>query len=128
MAYPRVNRLNEEMKKFISQVVRNELKDPRVAMMTTITEVDVTRDLRYATVFVSVLGNQKEKEDTMEALKKSSGFIRREIGKRIKVRHIPEILFKLDESIEKSVDMFALIDKLKDKNSVEEIEKEKKDE
>ncbi|QUH26327.1 30S ribosome-binding factor RbfA [Serpentinicella alkaliphila] len=128
MAYPRVNRLNEEMKKYISHVVRNELKDPRVAMMTTITEVDVTRDLRYATVFVSVLGKQKEKEDTMEALKKSSGFIRREIGKRIKIRYIPEILFKLDESIEKSVDMFALIDKLKVNNSDQEVEKDGGDE
>lgn len=128
MAYPRVNRLNEEMKKYISHVVRNELKDPRVAMMTTITEVDVTRDLRYATVFVSVLGKQKEKEDTMEALKKSSGFIRREIGKRIKIRYIPEILFKLDESIEKSVDMFALINKLKVNNSDQEVEKDGGDE
>jgi len=112
VAYPRSSRLNEEMKKFISHVVRNELKDPRVAMMTTIIQVDVTRDLRYATVFVSVLGSQKEKEDTMEALKKSGGFIRKEIGKKIKIRHIPELLFKLDESIEKSVDMFALIDSL----------------
>lgn len=128
MGYSRVSRLNEEMKKYISQIIRNELKDPRVAMMTSIVEVDVTKDLRYATVYVSILGNQKEKEETMEALVKSSGFVRKEINKMIKIRFIPEILFRLDESIEKSADMFELINKLNINNDKDVIKSDDEDE
>ena len=85
MSYPRVKRLSEEIKKIVSDIIRNELRDPRIAPMTSIVEVDVTRDLRYVNIYVSVLGNEKEKQDTMDGLIKASGFIRREIGQKLKL-------------------------------------------
>lgn len=112
MSYPRVKRLSEEIKKITSEIIRNDLRDPRIAPMTSIVEVDVTRDLRYVNIYVSVLGNEKEKADTLEGLTKASGFIRREIGRKIKARYTPEVLFKLDESIERGVYMYDVIRKV----------------
>ncbi len=112
MAYPRVSRLNEEIKKIVSHLIRNELRDPRIAPMTSIIEVDVTRDLRYASIYISVLGTEEEKSNTLEALMKSSGFVRREIGQKIKARYTPEILFKLDNSIERGIEMYQKISKM----------------
>ena len=112
MSYPRVNRINEEYKKAISQLLRTELKDPRISPMTSVVTVDVTRDFSYAYVYVSVLGSKEEKADTIEGLKKSAGFVRREMGQRVSLRHTPEIIFKLDESIEYGVNMAKKIDEL----------------
>ncbi|SES68527.1 ribosome-binding factor A [Natronincola peptidivorans] len=122
MAYPRASRLNEEMKKHISHIIRNELKDPRISSMTSIVAVDVTRDLRYATVYISVLGNENEKTETIKGLEKSSGYVRREVGKKIKVRYTPEIVFKLDESIEKGIDMYHKISKVSENDKLQEDE------
>lgn len=116
MAYPRVKRLAEEIKKIVSDIIRNELRDPRISPMTSIIEVDVTRDLRYVNIFISVLGNQKEKDETMAGLIKASGFIRREIGQKIKARYTPEVIFKLDESIERGVYMYNIITKVNEQN------------
>ena len=85
--------------------------------MTSIVEVDVTRDLRYVNIYISVLGSEKEKADTLEGLVKASGFIRREIGRKIKARYTPEVLFKLDDSIERGVYMYDVITKVNEKNS-----------
>ncbi|ABW19072.1 30S ribosome-binding factor RbfA [Alkaliphilus oremlandii] len=120
MSYPRVKRLSEEIKKIVSDSIRNELRDPRISSMTSIVEVDVTRDLRYVNIYVSVLGNEKEKADTMEGLTKASGFIRREIGKKIKARYTPEVIFKLDESIEKGIYMYNVITKVNEENHLSE--------
>lgn len=117
MAYPRVNRLNEEVKKIISDIIRNQLRNPAISSLTSVVAVDITRDLRYATVYISVLGNNSEKEETIKALEKSAGYVRREIGKQIKVRYTPEVIFKLDESIEKGIEMYNKISKItKDNN------------
>jgi len=112
VSYPRVNRINEEYKKAISQLLRSELKDPRISPMTSVVTVDVTRDFSYAYVYVSVLGSEEEKADTIEGLKKSAGFVRREMGQKVSLRHTPEIVFKLDESIEYGVNMAKKIDEL----------------
>ncbi|AKL95432.1 ribosome-binding factor A [Clostridium aceticum] len=122
MAYPRVSRLNEEMKKYISDIIRNELRDPRISSMASIIAVDVTRDLRYGTVYISVLGTEKEKQETIKALQKSAGYVRREVGKKIKTRYTPEILFKLDESIEKGIDMYHKISKVSQEQGIQEEE------
>ncbi len=127
MSYPRVKRLSEEIKKIASTLIRNELKDPRIAPMTSIIEVDVTRDLRYATIYISVLGNNKQKSSTIEGLEKAKGFMRREIGKKIKVRYTPELIFKLDESIERGVYMYDVITKVNESDSTPSDE-EKSDE
>ena len=105
MSYPRVNRINEEYKKVISQIIQNELKDPRISGMASVVSVDVTRDFSYATVYISVLGSEDEKKNTLEGLMKSAGYVRREVGKRVKLHHTPAIIFKEDNSIEYGVSM-----------------------
>ena len=90
--------------------------------MTTVTRVEVTRDLSFAKIYVSVMGNDKEKEDTLLGLNSAKGFIRREIGARIDLRHAPEPRFFLDESIEKAIEMSRLIADINKNTKVEEDE------
>ncbi len=120
MAYPRTSRIGEEVKKLVSHLIRNELKDPRISSLTSVVEVDVTKDLRYANIFVSVYGTQEEKDNTIVGLTKAAGFIRKEIGKNIKLRSTPEPVFKLDTSIEKGQYMSTLISKVNEKVAKED--------
>ncbi|EPY04044.1 ribosome-binding factor A [Paenibacillus sp. E194] len=99
MANFRSGRVGEQMKKELSQLIQTEIKDPRIGFIT-VTGVDVTNDLSQAKVYLSVMGNEEQKEQSMKALEKASGFLRSEIGKRIRLRHTPELLFKIDSSIE----------------------------
>ena len=100
MANYRGGRINEEFKREISDLIRNELKDVRLTAMISVTSVKVTKDLRYAKVFVSIFGkDEEEKNNTFTALKNASGYIRKEIGIRINLRHNPQIIFELDDSI-----------------------------
>lgn len=112
MNIKRINRISEEVRRVVSDLVLNGLKDPRISTMTSITNVEVTRDLSFANVYISVLGNDKEKEDTIAGLNSAKGFIRKEIGSRIELRHSPEPIFRLDESIEKGLHMSKLIEQL----------------
>ena len=105
----RTDRISEEIKKEISAIIQYELKDPRLPQMISVTGVDVTKDLRYAKVYVSVLGSENEKQDAITGLKSAAGFIRREIGRRIQLRYTPEIIFELDNSIERGVYINKLI-------------------
>ncbi|HOA54641.1 MAG: 30S ribosome-binding factor RbfA [Acetivibrionales bacterium] len=105
----RTDRISEEVKREVSFIIQNELKDPRIAKMISVTAADVTRDLRYARVYVSVLGDENEKRDAIEGLRSAAGFIRREIGRRIQLRYTPEIIFELDDSIEHGVYINKLI-------------------
>lgn len=94
MANYRGGRINEEVRREISVIIRDEIKDPRMTAMVSITAVKVTKDLRYAKVFVSIFGkNEDEKNETFAALKSASGYIRKEIGQRINLRNTPQILF-----------------------------------
>lgn len=94
----RVNRVAEQMKKELGEIILQKVKDPRIGFVT-VTDVEVTGDLQNATIYISVLGNESEKEATLKGLDKAKGFIRTEIGKRIRLRVIPEIEFAFDESI-----------------------------
>lgn len=94
----RANRVGEQMKKELSEIISRKLKDPRVGFVT-VTDVKVTGDLQQAKVYISVLGDEKKKEDTLKGLAKASGFIRTEIGQRIRLRKTPEFTFEFDESI-----------------------------
>ncbi|WP_127580698.1 30S ribosome-binding factor RbfA [Paenibacillus koleovorans] len=98
MARIRVGRVGEQIKKELSVIVQAELKDPRVGFMT-VTGVDVTNDLSLAKVYLSVMGTEQQKEDTLKALVKATGFIRSELGKRIRLRKTPELQFLFDSSI-----------------------------
>ncbi|MFC0301379.1 30S ribosome-binding factor RbfA [Virgibacillus soli] len=99
MANIRSNRVAEQMKKELGEILTKKLKDPRVGFVT-VTDVEVTGDLQQATVFISVLGSEKEKQDTLLGLAKAKGFIRSEIGSRIRLRKTPEIIFEFDEALE----------------------------
>lgn len=99
MGNVRSNRVAEQMKKELGDILNQKLKDPRVGFVT-VTDVVVTNDLQQAKVFVSVFGEEVEKENTLIGLAKASGFIRSEIGKRIRLRKVPEIMFEFDEAHE----------------------------
>ena len=99
MAKERINRINEEMRRELSAIVR-DLKDSRIPMMTSIVAVRVTNDLSYAKVYVSVMGDAETQKKALAGLKSAAGFVRREIGHRLALRHTPEILFEIDHSIE----------------------------
>jgi ribosome-binding factor A len=117
MAKYRSGRINEEIKKEISVIIRNEIKDPRLTAMVSVTNVDVTKDLRYAKVFVSIFGKEDEKKDTLSALKSSAGFIRKEVGHRVNLRITPEIIIELDDTIEHGMHIDALLESIKEKPS-----------
>ncbi|MEI3394597.1 MAG: 30S ribosome-binding factor RbfA [Clostridia bacterium] len=95
----RMGRIDEEYRKELSQIISYDLKNPNVTGMISVTKVKVTTDLKYAKVYVSIL-NSKNIKETMEGLKKSSGFIRSELAKRINLRNTPELIFEIDDSIE----------------------------
>ena len=99
MAELRANRVAEQMKKELGDILTTKIKDPRVGFVT-VTDVEVTGDLQQATVFISVLGNEKEKQDSLLGLSKAKGFIRSEIGQRIRLRKTPELQFEFDEALE----------------------------
>jgi len=105
----RINRISEEVKKEVSNIIRSELKDPRLPSMVSVVSANVTKDLRYAKIYVSVLGTDEEKKSAMQALKSASGFIRREVGRRVQLRYTPELHFELDTSIEHGVYITKLI-------------------
>ncbi|MED4202577.1 30S ribosome-binding factor RbfA [Neobacillus mesonae] len=95
----RPNRVGEQMKKELTDIIGRKIKDPRIGFVT-VTDVQVTGDLQQAKVFISVLGDDEQKENTLKGLAKAKGFIRSEIGHRIRLRKTPEIIFEFDESID----------------------------
>ena len=108
MASNRKGRINEELQRELSSLIRT-LKDPRVQQsMVSVTKVEATGDLRYAKVYISVLDKDKSKE-TLKGLKSAGGFLRREIGSRLQLRYTPELVFEEDDSIAYGAKMFDLL-------------------
>jgi ribosome-binding factor A len=97
--FSRSDRVSGELVKELSQIIQQEMKDPRLGFVS-VTRVEVAKDLRHANAFVSVMGSKEEKESTLKALSSGAGFIRTLISKRMKMRIIPDFVFKLDDSIE----------------------------
>jgi ribosome-binding factor A len=110
MASNRLGRINEEMQRELSSLIRT-LKDPRVQGLISITAVQTTGDLRYAKVFVSVL-DKSTTRDVMKGLKSASGYLRREIGSRLQLRYTPELIFEEDNSIDTGARIFDILSKL----------------
>lgn len=110
----RLNRVDEELKKELSQIISYELKNPDVTGMISVTKVKITPDFKYAKVYVSLL-NSKNEEKTMEALKQASGFIRSQIAKRVNLRITPELVFEQDDSMEYGMRIDSIIKELKEK-------------
>jgi len=109
----RNQRVAEQMKKEIAEIVRTEVKDPRIGF-ATITHVDLAGDMQHAKVYVSVLGDETAKTKTMEALSRSVGFIRGEVSRRLRMRVAPEVSFKLDSSGEYSARIESVLKKIND--------------
>ena len=109
--YDRTDRIASLMQREIERIIREEVRDPRTECMFSVTHVDVTRDLRYAKVYISVY-NENEADAMLKALKNASGFIRHLVGEQVKLRYTPELLFYRDESIAYGVRMAKLIDSL----------------
>jgi ribosome-binding factor A len=115
MARVRVGRVGEQIKKEISSIIQSELKDPRIGFIT-VTGVEITNDLSQAKVFLSVLGTDEQKEETLKALGRSSGYIRSELGKRIRLRKVPELMFRLDASIDYGSKIERLLEQVNGEN------------
>ena len=107
----RLNRINDEIKKEAAIVIR-ELKDPRLAKMITVTAVKTTNDLKQCKIYVAVMGDMGEKENSLELLTRSAGFIRREIAHNLNLRNTPEISFVRDDSLDESYRIGKLLDSL----------------
>ena len=101
MAKQRTDRLNSLLKEVISDVIRKDVRNPHVNELMTITRVEITKDLHHAKVFVSVIGNDAEKAETLYALQVSAGFIAVTASKKVVMRYFPELHFKLDDSVDK---------------------------
>ncbi len=112
MSEQRSERVAEAIRKEISEIIHKELKDPRIGFIT-ITRVQVTDDLRVACVYFSILGTQEDKKKTLEGLKSAAGFLRGQIGQRLRLRFTPELRFKFDRSIEYSAHIAEVLEKLK---------------
>lgn len=121
MKQVRVSQIGEEIKRVISHLLRTKIKDPRISDMVSITEVRVTNDLSFAKVFVSVFGTEDEKNDTLEGLRNAEGFIKKEIGRNVKMRIMPKLIFELDDSVEESLRLEKILEEIKTKDeSVED--------
>ena len=105
-------RINMEVQRELSEIIRSEIKDPRIHPMTTVVSVDVTPDLKYCKAYVSVLGDAEAAQETIQGLKSAVGYVRRELAHRVNLRNTPEITFVLDQSIEYGVHMSHLIDEV----------------
>lgn len=113
MDFSRSERVSEEVKRIVSHIINNDLKDPRLEGFITVTKVEVPRDLRHAKIFISVYGDETKKNQALDGLKNASGFIRKELAGKIRMRYVPEISFKIDESIEYSLQINKLLEQIK---------------
>lgn len=107
----RTERVNDLLREEISDLVRTELHDPRIAGIVTVTHVDVSPDLRRADAYVSVLGTEEERASTMAALEHARPFLRRELSRRVKLRYTPDVTFVSDTSMERAQELTDLMRK-----------------
>ena len=105
-------RINAEVLRELSEIIRTGIKDPRIHPMTSVVSVEVTPDLKYCKAYISVLGDEERAKDALTGLKSAVGYIRRELAHRVNLRNTPEITFVLDQSIEYGVNMSRLIDEV----------------
>lgn len=108
----RVERVNSLIRQEISQLLQRQVKDPRLGSFVSVIEVDTSSDLKSAKVFVSCIGGEEKKEEILHVLVAASGFFRGELAKRLKLRHIPELDFQWDDSIERGAHILELIDRV----------------
>ncbi len=118
-------RVNTEVMHALGNIIRSEIKDPRISPMTSVVAVEVTPDLKYCKAYISVLGDEQAKKDTHEGLKSAEGYIRKLLASSVNLRNTPKITFVMDQSIEYGVNMSKLIDDVngvEDTNDFDDIE------
>jgi len=108
----RIERINNLIRQEISQLLQRQIKDPRLSSFIAVTEVDTSPDLKYAKIFVSCISSDEEKQEILSALAAASGFLRNELTRRLRLRHIPELSFQWDDSIERGAHLLELIDRV----------------
>ena len=116
-------RINGEVQKVLAGIIRGEIKDPRIHPMTSVVAVEVAPDLKTCKVYVSVLGDEKAREDTLRGLRSAEGYIRRQLAHELNLRNTPEITFIMDQSIAYGVSMSKLIDEVTRDMDMEDNEK-----
>ncbi len=119
----RIERVALQVQKEISDIIRMQVKDPHVGFVT-VTGCEVSNDMTHAKVFVSVLGSSEQRTETMGALERAKGFIRSELGRRIRLRVTPELHFKLDESVDYSIRIGHMLGEITSQESPSDIEKQ----
>ena len=110
-------RVNAEVMHELSNIIRNEIKDPRISPLTTVVAVEVTPDLKYCKAYISVLGDEEARKETYKGLKSAEGYIRKQLASNINLRNTPQITFVMDQSIEYGVNMSRLIDEVNEKDA-----------
>ena len=117
-------RINGEVLKELSNIIRSEIKDPRINPMTSGVAVEVAPDLKTCKAYISVLGDEKSQQDTIAGLKSAEGYIRRQLARTVNLRNTPEIRFILDQSIEYGINMSKLIDEVTEHDNKMHVEVE----
>lgn len=117
-------RINGEVLKELSNIIRSEIKDPRINPMTSVVAVEVAPDLNTCKAYISVLGDEKSQKDTITGLKSAEGYIRRQLARTVNLRNTPEIRFILDQSIEYGINMSKLIDEVTEHDNKMHVEVE----
>lgn len=110
-------RINGEVQKELSNIIRSEIKDPRIHAMTSVVSVEVAPDLKTCKAYISVLGDEQAQKDTIEGLRSAEGYIRKQLARTVNLRNTPQITFVLDQSIEYGVNMSKLIDDVNRKDA-----------
>lgn len=112
MAKKRTARLNSLLKEVISDVIRKDTRNPHINSLMTVTHVEITPDLHYAKVFVSVIGSDAEKQETIQALNSAAGFIAVNASKQVVMRYFPQLTFKLDDSVDQQIRVEMLLQEI----------------
>jgi len=113
----RIERVNSLIRQEISELLQRQVKDPRLGNFIAVTEVSTSPDLKYAKVFISCIGGEGEKQEVLSGLASASGFFRRELARRLKLRYTPELSFQWDDSIERGEHISQLIDEVTDRKT-----------
>lgn len=108
----RISRLNSNLKEVISDIIRRDVRNPHIVALLTVTRVDVSKDLHHAKVYISVIGSQQQKEETLHALQSAAGFIAVQSSKEVVMRYFPALTFKLDDSVDKLMRIEELLNEI----------------
>lgn len=112
----RTERISSLIQQEISNILREQVNDPRLASLISVTRVSTSPDLRHAKVFVSTLGDEANKSEILQGFAAASGFLRRQLANRLRIKHMPELIFHLDDSIERGAEVLRLIEEVTSKN------------